>query len=67
MNSLTLPDMAAQSLDQQQPLDWVGMADIALPLRLHGQSIAAPVPDAAGAGADRAEPGIAGARCLSAS
>ena len=41
MNSLTLPDMAAQTLDQQQPLDWVGMADIALPVRLHGQPIAA--------------------------
>ena len=41
MNSLTLPDMAAQTLEQQQPLDWVGMADIALPVRLHGQSIAA--------------------------
>ena len=40
MNNLTLPDMAAQSLDQQQPLDWVGMADIALPVRLHGQPIA---------------------------
>jgi GTP cyclohydrolase FolE2 len=41
MNSLTLPDMATQTLEQQQPLDWVGMADIALPVRLHGQSIAA--------------------------
>ena len=41
MNSLTLPDMAAQTLEQQQPLDWLGMADIALPVRLHGQSIAA--------------------------
>ena len=40
MNSLTLPDMAAQMLDQQQPLDWVGMHGIALPLRLHGQLIA---------------------------
>lgn len=40
MNSLTLPDMAAQTLDQQQPLDWVGMHGIALPLRLHGQLIA---------------------------
>lgn len=40
MNSLTLPDMAAQTLDQQQPLDWVGMNGIALPLRLHGQLIA---------------------------
>ena len=37
MNSLTLLDMAAQTLDQQQPLDWVGMRGIALPLRLHGQ------------------------------
>lgn len=40
MNNLTLPDMAAQTLDQQQPLDWVGMHGIALPLRLHGQLIA---------------------------
>ena len=40
MNNLALPDMAAQTLDQQQPLDWVGMRGIALPLRLHGQLIA---------------------------
>lgn len=40
MNNLSLPDLATQTLKQQQPLDWVGMADIALPLRLHGQLIA---------------------------
>ena len=40
MNNLSLPDLATQTLKQQQPLDWVGMADIALPVRLHGQPIA---------------------------
>lgn len=40
MNALTLPDIAAQTSSQQQPLDWVGMHGIALPLRLHGQLIA---------------------------
>lgn len=40
MNALTLPDIAAQTSSQQQPLDWVGMRGIALPLRLHGQLIA---------------------------
>lgn len=50
MNSRSLPDMATQTLEQQQPLDWVGMTDIALPVRLHGQSIAARA--AAGASLD---------------
>ena len=36
-----LPDVAAQRAAAQPPLDWVGMAGIALPLRLHGQRIAA--------------------------
>ncbi|MBH2031814.1 MAG: GTP cyclohydrolase I FolE2 [Pseudomonadales bacterium] len=40
MNALTLPDIAAQTSSQQQPLDWVGMRGIALPLSLHGQLIA---------------------------
>ena len=39
MNTLSLADIAAQASRQQQPLDWVGMRGIALPLRLHGQPI----------------------------
>ena len=41
MHALTLPDIAAQTATARLPLDWVGMAGIALPLRLHGQRIAA--------------------------
>lgn len=41
MNSLTLPDIAAQTAAAHLPLDWVGMDGIALPLQLHGQRIAA--------------------------
>lgn len=39
MNALTLPDIAAQASRHQQPLDWVGMQGIALPICLHGQRI----------------------------
>ncbi|MDO9625964.1 MAG: GTP cyclohydrolase FolE2 [Pseudomonas sp.] len=39
MNALTLPDIAAQTTHYQQTLDWVGMAEIALPIRLVGQRI----------------------------
>lgn len=41
MNAITLPDIAIQSSQQQQPLDWVGMCGIALPLLLEGQRIQA--------------------------
>jgi GTP cyclohydrolase I len=40
MNALTLADIAAQTSSHQQPLDWVGMHAIALPIVLHGQRIA---------------------------
>lgn len=40
MNALTLPDIAAQANHHQQPLDWVGMQGIALPICLHQQRIA---------------------------
>lgn len=40
MNTLTLPDIAAQISSLQQPLDWVGMQGIALPICLHQQRIA---------------------------
>lgn len=39
MNALTLPDIAAQATHYQQPLDWVGMGAIALPLLFAGQRI----------------------------
>jgi GTP cyclohydrolase I len=41
MNALTLPDIAAQTTHYQQALDWVGMAEIALPIRFAGQPITA--------------------------
>ncbi|MEX6500664.1 GTP cyclohydrolase FolE2 [Pseudomonas zhanjiangensis] len=41
MNSTNLPDIAAQTTQQQQPLDWVGMQGIALPLQLAGQRLKA--------------------------
>lgn len=41
MNALTLPDIAAQTATAHLPLEWVGMAGIAVPLLLHGQRIAA--------------------------
>ncbi|WP_312933202.1 GTP cyclohydrolase FolE2 [Pseudomonas sp.] len=39
MNSLTLPDIAAQATAQSTALDWVGMCGIALPLQLNGQRL----------------------------
>ncbi|WP_397450674.1 GTP cyclohydrolase FolE2 [Pseudomonas sp. NA-150] len=41
MNAQTLPDIAAQALNQALPLDWVGMCGIALPILFNGQRIAA--------------------------
>ncbi|WP_236237840.1 GTP cyclohydrolase FolE2 [Pseudomonas faucium] len=41
MNSLTLPDIAAQTQPHATPLDWVGMCAIALPIQLQGRSVAA--------------------------
>ncbi|MDY7562628.1 GTP cyclohydrolase FolE2 [Pseudomonas sp. 10B1] len=41
MNALTMPDIAAQALDQAFPLDWVGMCGIALPIKLKGQRLSA--------------------------
>ncbi|HEY8330323.1 MAG TPA: GTP cyclohydrolase FolE2 [Pseudomonas sp.] len=43
MNSLTLPDIAAQTSSALLPLEHVGMAGIAQPILLHGQRIAARV------------------------
>lgn len=43
MNSLSLPDIAAQTTTARLPLEWVGMAGIALPVVLHGQRLAARV------------------------
>ncbi|MFJ7313287.1 GTP cyclohydrolase FolE2 [Pseudomonas sp. NPDC098747] len=41
MNSLTLPDIAAQATRQALPLEWVGMHGIALPVFLEGQRLSA--------------------------
>lgn len=41
MNSLSLPDIAAQTSSAQLPLERVGMAGIAQPVVLHGQRLAA--------------------------
>ncbi len=41
MNSLTLPDIAAQVARQALPLEWVGMRGIALPILLEGQRLSA--------------------------
>jgi GTP cyclohydrolase I len=41
MNSLSLPDIAAQATRQVLPLEWVGMQGIALPVSLEGQSMSA--------------------------
>ncbi|MFZ3283098.1 GTP cyclohydrolase FolE2 [Pseudomonas sp.] len=41
MNSMTLPDIAAQSTRQALPLEWVGMRGIALPVSLEGQRLSA--------------------------
>jgi GTP cyclohydrolase I len=43
MNTLTLPDIAAQTSSALLPLEWVGMAGIAQPVRLLGQCIASRV------------------------
>jgi GTP cyclohydrolase I len=41
MNVASLPDIAAQVSRQVQPLDWVGMCGIALPIRMGGQRLSA--------------------------
>lgn len=41
MNSLTLPDIAAEALRENVPLEWVGMQGIALPIILQGQPLSA--------------------------
>ena len=56
MNALTLPDIAAQSAHHELALDWVGMADIALPLLLAEQRIDA----RADAGVSLDDPGARG-------
>lgn len=43
MNSLTLPDIAAQASRQALALEWVGMRGIALPILLEGQRLNAKV------------------------
>lgn len=43
MNELPLPDIAAQATHHDVPLDWVGMAGIALPIRLAGAAVNASV------------------------
>lgn len=53
MHVSPLPDIATQSPTLDLPLDWVGMDGIALPIRLHGRSIAARV--GAGVSLDAAE------------
>ncbi len=40
MNALTLPDIAAQNSLHHQPLDWVGMQGIALPLLVQSHPVA---------------------------
>lgn len=41
MNSMTLPDIAAQVARQALPLEWVGMRGIALPVLIEGQRLSA--------------------------
>jgi GTP cyclohydrolase IB len=41
MNSLTLPDIAAEALRDNVPLEWVGMQGIALPVLLQGTALSA--------------------------
>lgn len=41
MNSLTLPDIAAEALRENVPLEWVGMQGIALPIILQGKPLSA--------------------------
>ena len=43
MKRATLPDIAAQASQQVQPLDWVGMCGIALPVLIDGQRVQAKV------------------------
>lgn len=39
MTSLTLPDIATQSLPEAVPLEWVGMCGIAVPLQFEGRTL----------------------------
>jgi GTP cyclohydrolase IB len=41
MNSLTLPDIAAETLRENVPLEWVGMQGIALPIVVQGKPLSA--------------------------
>lgn len=41
MNTLTLPDITRQSSPLHQPLDWVGMQAVALPLQVFGERVVA--------------------------
>ncbi|MHC6228132.1 GTP cyclohydrolase FolE2 [Pseudomonas sp. X10] len=41
MTTLTLPDIAAQMNQRAQPLEWVGMRGIALPIRFEEQTLTA--------------------------
>ncbi|CAE6965454.1 GTP cyclohydrolase I FolE2 [Ectopseudomonas khazarica] len=43
MNEQPLPDIAAQATHHDLSLDWVGMAGIALPIRLAGEAVTASV------------------------
>ncbi len=43
MKLASLPDIAAQTSRQTQPLDWVGMCGIAMPARIEGQHVSAKV------------------------
>ena len=43
MTQLKLPDIAAQNLDHSQPLDWVGMCGIALPITFEGRTASAKI------------------------
>jgi GTP cyclohydrolase I len=43
MNEQPLPDIAAQATHHDLPLDWVGMAGIALPIRLADAAVTASV------------------------
>lgn len=43
MKLASLPDIAAQASRQAQPLDWVGMCGIALPVCIEGQHLSAKV------------------------
>ncbi|MDD2059617.1 GTP cyclohydrolase FolE2 [Pseudomonas sp. GD03860] len=43
MTALTLPDIAAQAIHTDLPLEWVGMCNIALPVRWAGNTLRASV------------------------